>query len=86
MNIKKEFVIREIVGETILVPVGSKSSSFNGLITINKVAKFIWENLEKIDSEEDMVELIIGKYDVEKSVARKDVEEFFRTLKNVGII
>ena len=49
MKIVKEFILREIAGECVLVPTGATSQEFNGMITISDTAKFIWENIEKVD-------------------------------------
>ena len=38
MKICKEFVLREIAGEAVLVPVGDAAKEFNGLINLNDVA------------------------------------------------
>lgn len=48
MKIVKEFILREIAGECVLVPTGATSQEFNGMITISDTAKFIWENIEKV--------------------------------------
>ena len=55
MKIVKEFILREIAGECVLVPTGATSQEFNGMITISDTAKFIWENIEKVDSLEEMI-------------------------------
>lgn len=55
MKIVKEFILREIAGECVLVPTGATSQEFNGMITISDTAKFIWENIEKADSLEGMI-------------------------------
>ena len=55
MKIVKEFILREIAGECVLVPTGETSQEFNGMITISDTAKFIWENVEKVDSLEEMI-------------------------------
>ena len=46
MKLKKDLILREIMGDIILVPINKSGSQFNGLITINELGKFIWENLE----------------------------------------
>ena len=45
MKIKKEFILREIVGDIVLVPINKSTSKFDGLITMNEIGKFIWENI-----------------------------------------
>ena len=37
MRIEKEFVLREIAGDYIIIPTGSTVLDFNGLITVNEV-------------------------------------------------
>ena len=45
MRIAKEFILREIAGECVLVPTGATTQEFNGLITMSDTARFIWENI-----------------------------------------
>ena len=40
MKIKGEFIMRELVGEILLVPVGQTALQFNGMITLNPAPKF----------------------------------------------
>ena len=86
MELKKKFVLRNIVGETILVPIGQNNEAFNGLIAINELGKFIWENLEKVQDENDLLQLILDEYEVDKDVAKKDLDEFLQVLKDMDII
>ena len=51
MKIVKEFILRNIAGECVLVPTGATTQEFNGLITMSDTAKFIWENIEKAEIE-----------------------------------
>lgn len=67
MKIVKEFILREIAGECVLVPTGATSQEFNGMITISDTAKFIWENIEKVDSLEEMIQMVLDTYDPDGS-------------------
>ena len=71
MKFKKEFMLREIVGETILIPMGDSNNHFNGIITINELGKFIWENLESSKDEEELLHKILEEYEVEKKKQKK---------------
>ena len=86
MKLKMDFILRDIVGETVLVPINESTSSFNGLITVNELGKFIWENLEKVQDENDLLQLILDEYEVDKDVAKKDLDEFLQVLKDMDII
>ena len=86
MKFKKEFMLREIVGETILIPMGDSNNHFNGIITINELGKFIWENLESSIDEEDLLHKILEEYEVEEKEAKEDLDEFLDKLRQVDII
>ena len=86
MKIKKEFILREIVGDIVLVPINKSTSKFDGLITINEIGKFIWENIESSKDEDELLQRILDEYEVDKDVAKADLDEFLGKLKAVDII
>ena len=86
MELKKKFVLRNIVGETILVPIGLNNEALNGLIAINELGKFIWENIESAKDEEELLQRILDEYEVDRDVAKADLDEFLGKLKAVDII
>ena len=47
MRVDKEFVLREIAGDYIIIPTGKTVLEFNGLITVNEVGVSIWNMLQK---------------------------------------
>ena len=86
MKFKKEFIEREIVGETVLIPTGETAAQFNGLISVNELGRFIWDNYENAKDEDDLLQKILDEYEVEKEVAKADLDEFLQTLKDAEII
>lgn len=86
MKLKKDFILREIMGDVVLVPINQSTSQFNGLITINELGKFIWENIEKAQDEEDLLQKILDEYEVDRETAKKDLDEFLQVLKDMDII
>lgn len=86
MKIVKEFILREIAGECILVPTGATTQEFNGLITLTDTAKFIWKNLEKAESEQEMIQMVLDEYEVEEEIAARDVRGFVSELVRVGFV
>ena len=86
MKLKKDFILREIMGDVVLVPINQSTSQFNGLITVNELGKFIWENLEKVQDENDSLQLILDEYEVDRDIAKKDLDEFLQVLKDMDII
>lgn len=86
MKFKKEFMLREIVGETILIPIGESNNHFNGIITINELGKFIWENLESSENESILLGKILSEYEVDEKTAKGDLDEFLGKLREADII
>ena len=86
MKINKEFVLREIVGDYIIFPTGRTVLEFNGLITVNEVGVTIWNMLQEEVTMDELVQGVLAEYDVEETVARKDIQEFLGELVKGGIL
>lgn len=86
MKIEKNFVLREIAGEYIIVPTGNTALDFNGLITVNEVGLFLWKILEQGTTKEELLAKTLEEYDIDETTARKDIAEFLDELKNGGIL
>lgn len=86
MKLEKEFVLREIAGDYVIIPVGKTVIEFNGLITENEVGVSIWNMLQNEVTFDQIVQGILNEYEVEESVAREDIREFLDQLIDGGIL
>ena len=86
MKIIKEFILREIAGECILVPTGKTSQEFNGMITLSDTARFIWENIERADSFEGLVKMMLKEYEIDEETAKRDAYNFIDQLLASGFV
>lgn len=86
MKIDKEFVLREIAGDYIIIPTGKTVLKFNGLITVNEVGVSLWKMLQEEVTVDDLVRGILSEYDVDETVAREDIQEFLDKLNEGGIL
>lgn len=86
MKIVKEFILRDIAGECVLVPTGATTQEFNGLITMSDTAKFIWENMEKAESFEELVQMILEEYEIDEETAKYDAYQFITQLLQAGFV
>ena len=84
MKIKKGFVVREVGGETVVVPVGAMSKTFHGMINLNETGAFLWRFYQTEHSVKEGVEALLAEYDVDKALAQSDVEKFVETLTANG--
>lgn len=86
MKLKGEFVLREIAGESIAVPVGRSALDFNGLICINAVGDVIWRGLQNEKTREEILKEILEKFEVSREEASGDLDEFLNRLKQCNLL
>ena len=80
MKLKDGFILREIAGETVVIPSGD-DLDLNMMITLNETGKFLWERLDKGAETEELVKALLGEYDVDEATALMAVEGFVVKLK-----
>ena len=92
MKRNTDFMLRDIAGEVILVPTGAATQQFNGMITLNEVAAFIWKNLDGVSISglnikgKDIKSFEDGEFEVDEETARTDVEGFVGALYEHGLV
>lgn len=86
MKIKGTFVIRDIAGDTVIVPVGETALSYNGMITTTPTGEAIWKALEADCDKESIVQMLLERFDIDHETAAADTEEFLEHLRNLGLI
>lgn len=86
MKIKGEFVLREIAGDFILVPVGQTALNINGMITLDPVAALIWKGLESEQDPPAILNEILDRFEVTEEIARKDLDDFIKQLESLNLL
>ena len=83
---KNKFLLREIAGEFLLIPLGSSSKQFNSIITMNETGAFIWRLLEKGMSVQEVARALTEDYDVSFDTAVSDNDKFINELQRKYIL
>ena len=86
MKLHGEFVLRQIVDETVAVPVGQTSLEFNGMILLNDVSKVIWQTLEKNTTQEEILAAVTDAFAVSPEEAKADIQEFLDKLRHLQLL
>ena len=86
MKIKKEMILREIAGESILVPGGDAVLDLNGLFVMTETGAFIWSLLPDVETESQILEKMLEEYEIDEETAKNDIAEFLDKLRSYGII
>ena len=84
MKIKNGFVMREVGGANVVVPVGEMSKAFHGMINLNETGAFLWKFFAEEHTLNEGVAALLGEYDVDEALAREEVEKFLETIERHG--
>ena len=86
MKIKEGYLLREVAGSSVVIPLGKDVVDFNGMITLSETGAFLWKVLEKGADEKALVSAMLEEYDVDEKTALEDIRAFVTKLSNAGII
>ena len=82
----KDIVARDIVGETILVPIRGKLADMQKIYTLDRMGKNIWEKIDGKTNLKAILESILETYDVQREEASLDLKEFAADLMSAGLL
>lgn len=80
------FVMREIAGEILLVPVGEQTKKLNGFVTFTETGAFIWKALDGKRTAADIAALLAKEYDTQSEDVLADVLEFLTGAEKRGLV
>ena len=81
-----DFLLREVAGRQVIVPVGKQAAKFFGMISLNETGAFLWQQLETEQTVDSLAQALTGNYEVSEELARKDVEAFLEKLRPTGAL
>lgn len=85
MKLKDGFLLRQIAGQTVVLPV-SGDLDLNMMITLNGTGAFLWEHLQKDTTEEALAAELLKEYDVDEATAASAVAAFVEKLRSNGFL
>lgn len=86
MKRSENFVLKELMGSFVLVPVGEAAMNLNGVITLNESAKVLWDAAEGEFELEDLVDVLVKEYEVDIQTATEGAKVFLNRMKEEGCI
>lgn len=86
MKRNSNFLLRDVAGTLVIVPVGEAVSAFPGMMTLNATGAYIWELLENEQTVQSLTQALTDRYEVSPEEAQADVEAFVDKLKPTGAI
>lgn len=86
MKIQGEFILREVAGESLLIPTGQTALKMNGMIVIDRVGAYIWQMIEDGKNKEQILEKVLERFEIDRDTAEKDMNEFLDKLNSAGLL
>lgn len=86
MKLKTDFVLRQVADTWIVLPVGTATVNFNGMLTLNASGALLWKALEQGADCDALVDSLMKEYIVDREQASADVQTFLEKLKAAGCL
>ncbi len=88
MRVKKEFVLREVCGQNVVVGDGLKAIDFRKLLALNETGAWVWKEAQAQGdfTVESLTARVCEEYDITAEEARSYVTDFLEQLAKEGVI
>lgn len=81
-----EVLLREVVGEYVLVPFGETALRIHGMICLSESGACLWRALQEEQTQESLVDRLLEEYETDRETARRDVEDFLDQLRQLQLL
>lgn len=86
MKRNPDFLLRDVAGTLVIVPVGSAIREFSGMMMLNATGAYLWELLENEQTIQSLTDALVEHYDITLAEAQADVAAFMDKLKPTGAV
>ncbi len=87
MRIKEGFILREVSGMHIVMPVGRNVKNFKGAVMLNDSGALLFKRLQNgCEKTDDLVNALTDVYSVDVQTARADAEKIVSSFLEMGIL
>lgn len=83
MKLRDNFILRQVAGSWVVVPVGEASVDFNGMLSLNESGALLWKTLEQSG---DLQKTLTETYHIAPDEAARDIQEFLESLRAAGCL
>ena len=86
MRRKDNFVMQNVGGENLLVPLGAQVMDMNAIITLNVTSGFILSLLDQDRSLDELAAAVVERFEVDPAHARADIQTFLDEITGLGLL
>lgn len=82
----EDFILREIAGEAVIVPVGENTELSNSIISLNETSAFLWKLFDHPITFDEVLEEVYKVYEDPEGTIRIDVLSFINEFVAHGLL
>lgn len=86
MKIKKGYVIRQVMGNYVIIATGEESRNFHGMVKLNETAANIWKYIAEGKDRDEIAAAMLAEYEVEEQKLRQDIDKTIEILVSQGLV
>ena len=86
MKIKDGFIMKNVAGSNVVLPLGERQEEVKGIITFNDVGADVFNMLDGTNSVEEIVAKIVKDYDAPYETVEADVNKLIEKMRIHGLI
>lgn len=89
MRLNKDFVMRTVAGQMVLINDSAKRVDFNGILSMNEPAAWLWKKISDSDVDfdaETLASWLLEEYEITPEIARQDVDELIDQWLLYGVV
>ncbi len=86
-QVKSGYVVREIAGECLAIPVNCEEGAPEQIVILNVVSKYLWEQMESGKTFDELLQGVKDTFeDVSEDEASCDINEFLDKLNELNLL
>lgn len=86
MNIKKNFMMREVGGAAVVVALGKHAQKFGGIIKLNDTAAFLFKLFYEGTTHGAAADKLAQEYDIDAATAAQAVDKFLSDMASMNVL
>ena len=86
MKIKKQYILRKVAGENMVVPIGKESVINQGIFQLNDVGTMLFELFQQGAEIVDGEKMLVEKFRITDNQAHEDVGDFIKILEHYKLL
>lgn len=86
MKIKDGFIMKNVAGSNVVLPLGERQAEIRGIITFNEIGAEVFNMLDGTNSVEEIIAKIVKDYDAPYETVKSDVEKLIEKMRQNGLV